>query len=103
MWTKASGRPPPWNYPPAPRKSYQSRGGNAKKNRTLYQQKGTNPSMRHYVAASELKEAGLDWRSLVLSRCLTGRALLVAQLKADPQYRTEAERLQAFLARGGGS
>jgi hypothetical protein len=60
-------------------------------------------SMRHYVAASELKEAGLDWRSLVLSRCLTGRALLVAQLKADPQYCTEAERLQAFLAQGGGS
>ena len=39
----------------------------------------------------------------MLSRCLTGRALLVAQLKADPQYCTEAERLQAFLAQGGGS
>jgi hypothetical protein len=60
-------------------------------------------SMRHYVAASELKQAGLDWRRLILSRCLSGRALLVAQLKADPRYGSEAERVQAFLAAGGGS
>jgi hypothetical protein len=60
-------------------------------------------SMRHYVAAWELKRAGLDWRRLILSRCLSGRALLVAQLKADPQYRSEAERVQAFQAAGGGS
>jgi hypothetical protein len=61
------------------------------------------PSMRHYVAGWELKEAGLDWRSLLLSRCLSGRALLVAQLKADPRYASEGERVQAFLAQGGGS
>jgi hypothetical protein len=60
-------------------------------------------SMRHYVAGWELKQAGLDWRSLLLSRCLSGRALLVAQLKADPHYASEAERVQAFLAQGGGS
>jgi hypothetical protein len=60
-------------------------------------------SMRHYIAAWELKQAGLDWRSLILSRCLSGRALLVAQLKADPQYGSEAERVQAFMAAGGGS
>src|SRR5262249_55160981 len=60
-------------------------------------------SMRHYLAAWELKQAGLDWRRLVLSRCLTGRALLVAQVKADPRYHSEAERLQAFQAQGGGS
>src|SRR5262249_7558345 len=60
-------------------------------------------SMRHYVAAWELKQAGLDWRSLILSRCLSGRALLVAQLKADPRYCSEAERVRAFLAAGGGS
>jgi hypothetical protein len=60
-------------------------------------------SMRHYVAAWELKQASLDWRSLILSRCLAGRALLVAQVKADPQYRSEAERVEAFLAAGGGS
>jgi hypothetical protein len=28
---------------------------------------------------------------------------LVAQVKADPRYRTQAERLQAFQAQGGGS
>ena len=53
-------------------------------------------SLRHYVAAWELKQAGLDWRGLVLSRCLSGRALLVAQVKADPRYRTEAERLKGL-------
>jgi hypothetical protein len=63
----------------------------------------SEPSMRHYVAGWELKQAGLDWRSLLLSRCLSGRALLVAQLKADPRYASEAERVQAFLAQGGGS
>ena len=61
------------------------------------------PSMRHYVAGWELKQAGLDWRSLLLSRCLSGRALLVAQLKADPRYASEGDRVQAFLAQGGGS
>ena len=60
-------------------------------------------SMRHYLAAWELKQAGLDWRRLLLSRCLSGRALLVAQLQADPHYRSEAERVQAFQAAGGGS
>ena len=60
-------------------------------------------SMRHYLAAWELKQAGLDWRSLVLSRCLSGSALLVAQLKADPRYGSEAERVHAFIAKGCGS
>jgi hypothetical protein len=55
------------------------------------------------LAAWELKQAGLDWRRLILSRCLCGRALRVAQLKADAQYRSEAERVQAFVAAGGGS
>ena len=35
-------------------------------------------------------------------RCLTGPALLVAQVKADPQYATEAERVKEFIAAGGG-
>ena len=60
-------------------------------------------SMRHYVAAWELKQAGLDWRSLVLSRCLSGRALLVAQLKANPDYASEGDRVRAFVAANGGS
>jgi hypothetical protein len=60
-------------------------------------------SMRHYIAAWEIKLAGMDWRSLVLSRCLFGKALLVAQLMASPEYTSEAERVCAFVARGGGS
>lgn len=59
------------------------------------------PSMRHYVAARELKKAGMSWKGLVMSRCLTGRALLVAQLKADPGYTSEEERAQAFIAGTG--
>jgi hypothetical protein len=59
-------------------------------------------SMRLYVLAWQLKQAGLDWRSYVLQRCLAGPALLVAQVKADPQYATEAERVKAFVAAGGG-
>jgi hypothetical protein len=59
-------------------------------------------SLRHYLAAWELKRAGLDWRQLLLSRCLSGRALLVAQLQADPRYSSEAERVAAFQAAGGG-
>jgi hypothetical protein len=60
-------------------------------------------SMRHYLAAWELKQAGMDWRRLVLSRCLSGKALLVAQLKASPEYASEAQRVRAFIASGGGS
>ena len=60
-------------------------------------------SMRHYLAAWELKQAGMDWRRLVLSRCLSGKALLVAQLKASPDYTSEAHRVRAFMASGGGS
>jgi hypothetical protein len=60
-------------------------------------------SLRHYLAAWELKKAGLDWRSLILSRCLSGRALLVAQVQADSRYSSEAQRVRAFVAAGGGS
>jgi hypothetical protein len=60
------------------------------------------PSMRLYVLAWQLKKAGLDWRRYVLGRLLSGTALLVAQLKADPRYGSEAERVHAFIAAGGG-
>jgi hypothetical protein len=62
----------------------------------------SQPSLRHYVAAWELKRAGVDWRGLVLSRCLSGKPLLVAQLKANPGYATEEARSLAFIAAGGG-
>jgi hypothetical protein len=60
------------------------------------------PSLRIYRHAWELKQAGLDWRQAVLSRCLSGAALLVARLKADPSFLSEAARVQAFVASGAG-
>lgn len=59
-------------------------------------------SLRTYVLAWELKRAGLDWRAMVLSRCLMGPALLVAKLKADPQYACEEDRVRAFIEAGAG-
>jgi hypothetical protein len=59
-------------------------------------------SLRSYRQAWELKQAGLDWRRAVLSRCLSGPALLVARLKADPSFTSEAARVRAFVAAGGG-
>src|SRR5262249_22572009 len=50
----------------------------------------------------ELKQAGLDWRRAVLGRCLTGPALLVARLKADPTFPSEAARVRSFVAAGAG-
>jgi hypothetical protein len=59
-------------------------------------------SLRTYGQAWELKRAGLDWRRAVLSRCLSGSALLVARLQADPTFVSEAARVQAFIATGAG-
>jgi hypothetical protein len=59
-------------------------------------------SLRAYRQAWELKQAGLDWKRPVLSRCLNGPALLVARLQADPTFESEAARVQAFIAAGGG-
>lgn len=60
------------------------------------------PSFRHYVTALELKRAGLDWKQATLARGLTGKLLVVAQLKADDRYESEEERAQAFVAAGHG-
>jgi hypothetical protein len=62
----------------------------------------TRPSLRTYVLAYERKVAGLDWNSAVLGRCLSGAALAVAKLKADPSYPTEEDRVRAFVASGAG-
>jgi hypothetical protein len=59
-------------------------------------------SLRTYRHAWELKQAGLDWRRAVLCRCLTGLGLLVARLKADPSFPSEAARVRAFVAAGAG-
>jgi hypothetical protein len=59
-------------------------------------------SLRTYRHAWELKQAGLDWRQTVLSRFLTGPALAVARLKADPCFASEAARVRAFVQSGAG-
>jgi hypothetical protein len=59
-------------------------------------------SLRTYRQAWELKQSGLDWRRAVLSRCLAGPALLVARLKADRSFPSEAARVRAFVAAGAG-
>jgi len=59
-------------------------------------------SLRTYFHAWELKQAGLNWRQGVLGRCLTGAALEVAKLKADPTLASEAERVRAFVQSGAG-
>jgi hypothetical protein len=60
------------------------------------------PSLRTYLHAWELKQAGLNWRQGVLSRFVTGVALAVAQLKANPHFTSEAQRVQAFVQSGAG-
>jgi hypothetical protein len=60
------------------------------------------PSFRHYIAAAELKQAGLEWREAVLARCLGGKLLVVAQLKASNKYATEEHRAKAFIDAGHG-
>jgi hypothetical protein len=59
-------------------------------------------SSRAYHNAWELKQAGLNWRQGVLSRCLQGPALEVARLKADRTLTTEAARVRAFVRSGAG-
>jgi hypothetical protein len=60
------------------------------------------PSMRQYVRAAELKAAGLDWRSMVLQEGLPATTSLVAQLKFNGRFSSEAERVYEFVRRGGG-
>jgi hypothetical protein len=55
-----------------------------------------------YGRAWELKSSGLEWRQHILAGLLPETTLLVARLKADPQYVTEKQRVQAFTASGGG-
>jgi len=62
-----------------------------------------NHSFRTYLLALELKRARMDWKRTILNRFLLGPALLVAQLRADPAFKSEAERVGAFIAAGGGS
>ena len=60
------------------------------------------PSMRHYLRALELKNAGMDWQKGLLSQWLSGASLIAAQVLADQSFASEEERARAFEAKGGG-
>ena len=60
------------------------------------------PSMREYILAWDRKHIDLPWREYLLGRWLSGKQLLVAQLRADRAFATEAIRVAAFITRGGG-
>ncbi len=60
-------------------------------------------SLRDYTLGWELRQARLDWRGWLLAKWgLSGSRLLVTRLKADPSFQSEAERVRAFTAQGGG-
>lgn len=52
--------------------------------------------MRHYVQAAELKDAGMEWLDILHREGFAERTVLAAKIKNDPQYRTEAQRIEAF-------
>ncbi len=60
------------------------------------------PSMRLYVKAKEMKAIGIDWRAVLMGQWKAGRLWLLNQVQADPILTTEAARVAAFAARGGG-
>ena len=60
------------------------------------------PSMRHYLRAAELKRSGLNWMQAILSDTLSEKTLLVAQLRSDPRFTNERDRIKAFQNSGGG-
>jgi hypothetical protein len=59
-------------------------------------------SMRHYVQAAELKDAGMEWLDILHREGFAERTVLAAKIKNDPQHRTESQRIEAFQALGGG-
>jgi hypothetical protein len=60
----------------------------------------TEPSMRDYVNARSVKQAGMDWRAALMQTWnLTEREMLVARLKWDKSYKSEAERVREFKRR----
>ena len=74
----------------------------------IYQWFGENlhlviePSMRQYLRAAELKQAGMDWMQIVPLAPEDQRQRLVAELQADSSYCTEESRVREFVDRGAG-
>lgn len=59
-------------------------------------------SLRHYVRAAMLKQAGMDWRAVVPIPFPNPRVRLVAELRADERFATQESRVREFIARGAG-
>ena len=59
-------------------------------------------SLRLYLRAAELKAAGLDWKGLAPVEPENKRRRLVAELKSDPAFDREEDRVQRFQELGGG-
>ncbi len=62
----------------------------------------SEPSLRHYVRASELKRAGMNWKRVVPLDASGWKLQLVAELKSDGRYADEAARVREFVARSAG-
>jgi hypothetical protein len=62
----------------------------------------TEPSMRQYLRAAELKRAGMDWMQIVPLAPEDQRQRLVAELQADSSFGTEEARVREFVAQRGG-
>jgi hypothetical protein len=76
--------------------------------REIYEWFGANlhrvgePSLGHYVRARELKAAGMDWTDVLAVEAENKRARLAAELMDSTEYGSTAERVKAFVERGGG-
>jgi len=60
-------------------------------------------NFRHYIRASQLRDAGMDWTKVFLTLGFSQKALLAARIKTDPSYKSESERVRAFREAGGGT
>jgi hypothetical protein len=62
------------------------------------------PSMRDYLNARTIKQAGMDWRTALLETWgLNEQAILFLRLRWDKALAREKDRAAAFTERGGGS
>lgn len=62
----------------------------------------TEPSMRLYHRALELKVSGLNWQEVVSRTQENARAGLALKLLRDPSYATQESRARDFVKAGGG-
>ncbi len=60
-------------------------------------------SLRDYVKAGEMKADGRDWRAWLRRRWFDERTALVADLRDDPSFPNEEDRVRRFMALGAGS